>query len=550
MRRYARERFVGILGGVVLSAVGVTSDAWASVNYDWLQFNGDPQHSGNNTSETRITHGNVGQLALLFRVTLPAVADGAPVVLTSVSTSGGLHDLLFLNTKDGRLLALDAQSGAVVWSIQHGPGTCQINGSGGACYTTSSPAVDPGRGFVYSYGLDGNVHKHAVATGVETLSGGWPEVTSLKGIDDKGSSPLTFATSASGPTYLYATHGGYPGDNGNYQGHLTAINLATGAQTVFNSLCSDQAVHFVEPPGTPDCSAVQSAIWARSGVVYDAAVDRIYVATGNGNYTPSANQWGDSVLALAPGGTGAAGRPLDSYTPPEFQSLQNADLDLGSTAPAILPVPSGSNVSDLAVQSGKDGKLRLLNLRNLSSLGGPGNVGGSVGSIIAVPQGGQVVTAIAVWVNPADASTWAFVANASGVSGLRLAIDGTGTPSLTTVWQNATAGSSPLIANGILYVAGAGHVRALDPATGTSLWQGTIGGTHWESPVVANGVLYIMDESAQLSAFTPPPQPVQTTPALPRPFLWSLAALILVVGLRGVRPVGPRRRAVGTAGSA
>ena len=121
------------------------------------------------------------------------------------------------------------------------------------CYTTSSPAIDPGRAFVYSYGLDGRVHKFAVADGTETTTGGWPQVATLKGFDEKGSSPLVFATARSGTTYLYSANGGYPGDAGDYQGHVTAINLSTGAQKVFNTQCSDQTVHFVTTPGTPDC---------------------------------------------------------------------------------------------------------------------------------------------------------------------------------------------------------------------------------------------------------------------------------------------------------
>ena len=40
--------------------------------YNWLQFNGDPQHSGNNRSETFLTPANVSQLAQLFQVSLPS----------------------------------------------------------------------------------------------------------------------------------------------------------------------------------------------------------------------------------------------------------------------------------------------------------------------------------------------------------------------------------------------------------------------------------------------------------------------------------------------
>ncbi len=79
--------------------------------------------------------------------------------------------------------------------------------------------------YVYSYGLDGYVHKYQVGDGIEILTGGWPQLTTLKGYDEKGSSALSIATSG-GVKYLYVVHGGYPGDKGDYQGHVTAINLA------------------------------------------------------------------------------------------------------------------------------------------------------------------------------------------------------------------------------------------------------------------------------------------------------------------------------------
>jgi outer membrane protein assembly factor BamB len=479
------------------------------VAYDWLQFDGNPQHSGENSLEILIHAGNVAQLKPLFQVPLPGKADGAPVVLVGVSTSNGVKTLVFLTTTDGRILALDAKTGSLVWSKQYGPGSCKINNGSSACYTTSSPAIDPNRQFVYSYGLDGYVHKYQVGDGTEVTSGDWPELTTLKGYNEKGSPPLVIATAGDGTSYLYAANGGYPGDQGDYQGHITVINLSTGAQNVFNAMCSDQAVHFVETPGTPDCAGVQSAIWARAPVIYDADTGKIYSSTGNGTFSPSLHDWGDSVFALNPDSTGAQGNPLDSYTPTNFQSLQNGDLDLGSTAPAILPAPASSSVAHLAVQSGKDAKLRLINLDNLSGQGGPGHTGGEI-SIINVPQGGQVLTQPAVWTNPADGSTWVFVGNGNGISGLKLTVSANGTPVLGgsgNQWMDkgGSAGSStsPIIAGNVLYYAGSTGIHALNPLTGASLWSDTgIAGIHWESPVVAGGILYITDESSHLTAYS------------------------------------------------
>jgi outer membrane protein assembly factor BamB len=524
-----------LAGALVLGALGA-DDARAASLYDWPQFNGNPQHSGNNTQETLISASNVASLKQLFQVTLPSVADGAPAVLTQVSTGGGVHNLVFASTRDGHVLALDANSGASVWQNSFGPGTCMINGGSGACYTTSSPAVDPGRAFVYAYGLDGHAHKLAAGTGAESTSGGWPELITQKNFNEKGSSALSVATSVAGRSYLYVTTGGYPGDGGDYQGHVTAIDLSTGAQNVFNSLCSNQTAHFVETPGTPDCAQVQSGIWARGGVVYDQAIDEILAVTGNATFDPSTFNWGDTVFSLTPAGQGSAGAPLDSYTPTNFQALQDADLDLGSTSPAILPVPAGSHFPHIALQSGKDAQLRLLNLDNLSNQGtgpSPGRTGGEL-AIVSVPQGGQVLTAIAVWVNPSDGSTWVFVANGNGIAALKLTIDGSGNPGLSTQWHTTTGGTSPVVANGVLYYAtSSGSLLALNPTTGTQLWQGTIGGIHWQSPVVANGIVYIEDNASHLTAFALPASAV--VPALPDRTLWFAAGALLSVGVLAIR---------------
>jgi hypothetical protein len=238
------------------------------------------------------------------------------------------------------------------------------------------------------------------------------------------------------------------------------------------------------------------------------------------------------VLVLNPDGTGSAGGPIDSYTPTNFAALQSGDTDLGSTAPAMLPVPPSSKVSHLAIQVGKDGLLRLLNLDNLSGQGGPGHTGGSLGTDLPVPQGGEVLASPAVWVNPADASTWLFVATYNGVAGLKLIVDSGGNPSLSSVWIYQSGASSPLVANGVLYIASSGTVRALAPTTGTLLWSSTIGNIHWESPVVANATLYISDESGFLNAFAlPGTAPV---PALPRVDAGLLGAVLWIVALRGL----------------
>ncbi|MBV8201233.1 MAG: PQQ-binding-like beta-propeller repeat protein [Acidobacteria bacterium] len=469
----------------------------------WMQFGFDARHSGVNDRETAIHRGNVASLHLLYQVTLPSIADGAPAFLPAVKTARGIKDLLLLTTKDGHLLALDAASGATVWSAQ---------AAKGPAFTTSSPAIDPDRAHVYSYGLDGKVHKYAVANGSEVTTGGWPELATVKPDVEKGSSALAIATAANGTSYLYVASSGYPDDAGDYQGHVTTIDLATGAQQVWNAMCSRRQVHFAEHVA-PDCRFLQGAVWARPGVVYDPDLDEIFFATGNGLFDGASggHEWGDSILALHADGSGAAGGPLDSYTPTNFQELQDQDLDLGSSAPVLLPAPAGSRLAHLAAHCGKDQVIRLLDLDNLSGTGRPGAIGGEL-QALPLPQGDQVLPQAAAWVDPVDRSTWLFIANFSGIAGLQLVADGAGNPMLIPVWTNHVAGTSPVMADGMLFYAAVGvGLEALDPTTGAVLWTEAGGAGrhwHWESPIVVGGKLYMTDEDRVLRAYAPDNQPL------------------------------------------
>jgi hypothetical protein len=463
---------------------------------DWQQFGYDPRHSGLTPLEATLQPGNVATLHLRYSAPLPGTVDGAPVFLSSVATPSGLLDLLFMTTTDGRVLAADVATGATIWA--HRPAS-------GPQFTTSAPAIDPNRQFVYSYGLEGRVHKYRVGDGGEVTDGGWPQLATLKPEVEKCSPALDVATAANGHTYLYVSNGGYPGDAGDYQGHVTAVDLGSGAQRVWNVDCSDQPVHFTH--GNPDCSHVQSAVWARAGVVYDADLDRIFFATGNGDFDVprGGHDWGDSALELRPDATGQGALPLDSYTPANFQQLQNEDADLGSTAPVVVPPVPRSRFPHLAVQSGKDAKLRLLDLDNLSGAGRPGQVAGEL-QTIPVPQGGGVLTAPAVWVDPATGSPWIFVANDSGLAALRVTADGGGTPALAPVWTQGAGGTSPVVANGVLFYVGSAGLQAVSVKDGAVLFHDTgpaAAGIHWQSPIVVNGRVYVTDQGGNLFAYEP-----------------------------------------------
>ena len=465
---------------------------------DWLQFGFDPAHSGTNPVETGIADG-IGGFAQLYATPLPADVDGAPVYLENVQSAGATRDLLIMTTVYGATFAVDAASGEQVW-IQRTAGPAPI--------VEAAPAIDPGRLFVYGAGVDGKVHKYNVADGNEVVDAVWPEIVTLKPGVEKMSSALSFATAADGHTYLYATTSNFAYDRGDYQGHVTAIDLASGAQRVFNMLCSDIAEHLAAAPAGPNCAAAQAGIWGRPGVVYDASTDRIYLTTGNGPYSPgtAGHSWGESVLSLPPALAGTDGAaltaPFDSYTPDEYAELNSYDLDLGVESPAILPAPAGSNIQNLGVQIGKDGIARLLDLDNLNGHAAPGYVGGEISLVSNLDYRGSLDTQPAVWTDPQTGSAWLLAAYQSAFYGFLVGANARGKPDLVNAWSLAVGGTSPVVADGVVFfVAQTNDLRALDARTGALLWSAPVTGVHWASPIVVNGTVYLTDNGATLRAF-------------------------------------------------
>ncbi len=477
-----------LCGAVALACLSLPClDAHAA---DWLQWGYDAAHSGNNPDEATITRSNVSQLARRYDVTMSDTTNAAPVLARAVVTPSGTKDLIIVTAQSGRTTAYDALDGSLVWT----------NTTTGKAPTESSPAIDPSREFVYAYGIDGKVHKYQIGDGVEITTGGWPQIATLKYSVEKGASALAFAVT-SGTTYLYAVNDGYIGDQGDYQGHITSIDLTVGTQTVFNTLCSDVTIHMIlnGQNGVNDCSSRQNGIWGRPGATYDAGTDRIYITTGNGQFNAhtGGKNWGDSVLALKPDGTGAGGgMPMDSYTPTNFQELQNGDVDLGSASLTILKPPAGSNVQHLGVQTGKDSKLHLIDLDKMGGTGSAGAVGGAI-DVINVPiSQSWMKTQTATWIAP-NGDNWVFIANGSGLSGLKVTLNTTTSkPYLQPTWQNSTNATSTIIVNDVIYHVGScssgNCLYARDPLNGSVLWTSpTIGSIKWQSPILANGALYV-----------------------------------------------------------
>src|SRR5581483_1042544 len=246
-----------------------------------------------------------------------------------------------------------------------------------------------------------------------------------------------------------------------------------------------------------------SGIWARGGVVVDpdpSMGGRIYASTGNGRFNAASGgyDYGDTVLSLSADGS----RLLGYYTPRDFQTLQDQDLDLGSTAPVLLPREPRSRTPLMAIQGGKDGIIRLLNRAHL------GGVGGELQDI-QVP-GATLFSAPAVW-RRAGVGTYIILGDSSNVTALRLVTDAHGVSRLQVAWNTPLSGTSPVVVNGVVFVASGGALSALDARNGRRLWTstqpsagGSIGDIHWQSPIAVDGWVYVSDQAGHITAYALP----------------------------------------------
>jgi outer membrane protein assembly factor BamB len=437
------------IGPLVLIAVGIgfvaTGRTAASGGMDWNRFGYDAARH-NAAPGSGITAANAAKLKRL-RMILDGTVDSSPIYLHDVEVKGTSHDVFFVTTTYGKTEAIDASRGTVLWRF-----TPPIYGrlAGTAQITNASPAASTDRSAVYAAAPDGRVRKLRVADGKMLWT------TTLTG--DPTREKLTSSINVSRGLVIMTT-GGYIGDAPSYQGHVVTMSERTGRIAhVWNSLCSDR--HSIIVPTS--CATSDSAIWSRSGAAVDPDNGELIVATGNAVYDGHTN-WGDSVLVLSPD----AARLLRHYTPANHAHLNENDVDLGSTSPALLP-------NGYAVQGGKDGILRLLQLHRL-----PGVNSKTGGELQTLPAPGptDVFSEPAVW-----NGKWVFVATGGGTEAL-LFKNGR----LHPVWSNKTGGTSPVVAGSLLYVAGDQAVHVYVPTSGREVATLPTGSVHWQSPIVADG---------------------------------------------------------------
>jgi outer membrane protein assembly factor BamB len=427
--------------------------------HDWTRFGWDAGRSSAAADETGISAQNIGTMRRQ-QVALDGTVDASAIYLHGVRVNGGTHDVFFVTTTYGKTIAIDADNGSILWRFTP---SGYDSWAGSRRITNSTPVADPNREFIYAASPDGHIQKLAVANGRAV----WSTAISKLPEREKIASPLNYHHGR-----VIVVTGGYIGDAPPYQGHVAILDGASGRlMHVWNSLCSDRH-ELIDPSSCPESG---NAIWGRAGAVIDTTTGDIFVATGNGLWD-GRTSWGDATIAI----DSSATKVVDNYTPTNTEELSARDADLGSSSPVLL---GGGYVA----QGGKDRSIRLLQFGR--TRGALPRRGGEV-QVVPTPSGAGLFTAPAVL--RSGSTTWLFATDNGGTAAWNF----TG-GRLQQMWRNGNAGTSPVIAGGLLYVYDpGGSLRVYAPQTGQQLAALNSGSGHWSSPIVVDGRIALPEGNA------------------------------------------------------
>ena len=260
-------------------------------------------------------------------------------------------------TNSNIVSALDAISGKTIWTRTLGDAATPLIPCGriGPIGLGGTPVLDADKKALY---LDTVVNQqgmtHHLLFGLSLADGsilpGWPlkvfdELQRLGIVfDDRIQEQRGALTILNGR--LYVPFGGY-GDCGPYQGRVIAVDLAQHAIVAAWSARGDMG-----------------GIWAAGGVLSDGHF--IVFATGN---TKGASTWsdGEAIFRLGPDLEESLDPP-NFFTPKDWKRLDEADSDLGGSAPTLVDIASAS-IPHLLLGLGKDGNAYLLNRDCLPGIG-------------------------------------------------------------------------------------------------------------------------------------------------------------------------------------
>jgi hypothetical protein len=292
-----------------------------------------------------------------------------PLVVPQISIPNmGTHNVVYVATENNSVYAFDADTKqAALWHVSFlAAGVTSVPAADTneatilpAIGITGTPVIDPATSTLYvvsetktTAGPSYAYHLHALdlGTGAEKLGGP---------VEVKGGIAGSAPDAVGGMVTLSALHGGQRAGLA-LSGGVLYVPLAGHGDRymywhgwVFGYDAATLSQKFVYC-STPDAN--EGAIWqSGAGVAVDPQ-GNVYAETGNGTFDgmSGGRDLGESVIKLS-----AAGALVDWFAPHDAVALSNADVDLGSAGPVILPDQTGAH-PHLMVGSGKPGYLYVL----------------------------------------------------------------------------------------------------------------------------------------------------------------------------------------------
>jgi outer membrane protein assembly factor BamB len=508
----------------------------------WLTYGHDVQRSGVAGDEHAFTPANVSQMGLAWKTVVPnqpLSMNGltAPLVVRGVATSSGAKNLVLLAGSSDHIFALDADTGELVWKVDAPPEAPRPQGGDWLCPNAlnATPVIDPARARLFAITSDGRLLTLGLADGRQLMP------------------PARFV-----PAYSKMWSLNYSG-GALYTSISQDCNNARSGIAAMNPDAPGRPVVFFSTTGACSKSFCGAGIWGRGGPAVDFD-GFVYGATGDAPFDPAANEFGDTIVKLAPDTLDLAGY----YTPADWEYLTRKDLDMGTTTPAIFRWHNRV----LVATGGKEGAVYLADAATMSS---PQH---RIASYISPRYTNQQQTfeangiwgAISVW-HDSQGNTWLYVPSwgqptpaaqfpqsygpvkSGSVMAFKVVSAKDGSPTLQPAWisEDITVPDPVAIAGGIAFVVGTGenpqqvqngdiskllHNRedlntghavlyALDARTGRQLWSSgstMTGWTHFSGLAVGDGKVFATTHDGSVYAFAVRP------PGAPAAKTWSYAA--------------------------
>jgi len=400
-------------------------------------------------------------------------------------------------TESNNVYALNATTGAVIWQRNLGPAVT----SGLPCGNisplgiTGTPVVDlASRSLFLDAMIDGATKKHFVySLNVDTgvTNPNWP-VNLNAAANYNGTTFTSLVQNERGGLaivngILYISFSGHAGDCGMYHGWVIGIPI----NNPFNVMAWAT-------------NAIGGGIWGHGGVASDGT--NVFVVTGN-TFTSPGDPWsgGEAIIRFQAG-------PIVSgfWAPPNWQSLDNGDTDLGGCSATLIDVP-GATPSQLVLALGKDGMAYLVN-RN------------SLGGVTAPVASENLPTAVrgqsAATYHTSQGTYFVFHTENNAVAAYK--VTATSPPTIVPAWSMSQSGLGSVFVtstdgtnNAIVWVAGGGgdqRLHAYNGDTGAVVYAGgganeMMNGTRkWNTGIVARGRIYYPADN-KIYAFRVPATP-------------------------------------------